>query len=427
MKTILRRAIALFPLNLKLFDGALNTNTSNTSTLSDEAKTTYDRNLIKNAKPRLVHGQFGQERKIPKHGGKNIEFRRFKKLPKALVPLTAGVTPDGQALTVTASTATVKQYGAYITMSDEISLTAIDNVVVEGTTLIGDQAGETLDTIDREVINSGTNVQYGESAVLARYLVVGGESTGNHYLTVDCISQSVRTLANGKAKKINGYYVGIIHPDSKYDIRKDPNWRNPKEYADPKDLYEGEIGEIEGVRFVETTEAKIFHAEDLVAVGSTNAARTLTVASLDTKTFTIDEALATAEAAALVGRKVIIKGIKYTVASAVAGAAGAATITVTETVAGSPGDGDIVYPGEAGAKGRDVYSTLIIGADAYGTVPLEGAGLEVIVKPLGSAGTGDPLNQRSTVGWKATKTAKILVDEYMVRIETASTSQRGAN
>ena len=81
----------------------------------------------------------------------------------------------------------------------------------------------------------------------------------------------------------------------------------------------------------------------------------------------------------------------------------------------------IIYGEGAAANGADVYSTLIIADDAYGTTKVSGGGLEHIVKPLGSGGSSDPLNQRATVGWKATKTAKILVQQYLVRIESTAT------
>ncbi|MBR5123613.1 MAG: N4-gp56 family major capsid protein, partial [Clostridia bacterium] len=87
----------------------------------------------------------------------------------------------------------------------------------------------------------------------------------------------------------------------------------------------------------------------------------------------------------------------------------------------------VIYPGEAGAEGRDVYATLIMGDNAYGTTQLGGEGLQHIVKQLGSAGTSDPLNQRATVGWKANKVTVRLVEAFMVRIETASTFESGAN
>jgi N4-gp56 family major capsid protein len=385
-------------------------------------KVFYSDYLIDNAVPNLVHDQFGQKHPIPKGRGKTIEFRKYAPLPKALTPLQEGVTPSGNSLTVSTITATVAQYGDYIELSDILLLTAIDNNLLHATKLLGNQAGETLDTITREVLNSGTNIQYAEGQVIARYQLVGGESSGNHYFTVECVRRAVRTLKNNKAKKINGYYVGIIHPDVAYDLMGDDDWVSASEYAGSTQIFEGEIGKIHGVRFVETTEAKIFHAADL-----TSTSRTLTVASYSSKVITIAEALTEAQAAALAGRLIIVDGYLYTVASAAAGTAGNATITISETPTHNPAANDIIYPGEAGAKGRDVYSTLILGEDAYGVTEITGGGLENIVKQLGSAGTADPLNQRATTGWKATKTAEILVENYMVRVETASTFESGEN
>ncbi len=271
-------------------------------------------------------------------------------------------------------------------------------------------------------------MQYGEGAVTARHKLTGGRDTedGNHYLTVDAVRRAVRTLKNQNADTIDGSYVGIVHPDCAYDLMSDPKWVNVKTYSDPEGIYEGEIGRIEGVRFVESTEAKIFHAENL-----TGAARSLTVKttlSSANATVSVTEAISAAEAAALSGRCVILNGTLYTVSSAAAGAAGNASVTMTGTVSAADGvAGRKIYPGEAGAEGRDVYATLILGADAYGTTEITGGGLEHIVKQLGSAGTGDPLNQRASCGWKATKAATRLVEAYMVRIETASTFEAGSN
>ena len=82
---------------------------------------------------------------------------------------------------------------------------------------------------------------------------------------------------------------------------------------------------------------------------------------------------------------------------------------------------------KAGADGKDVYSTIVLGENAYGTTEISGGGLQHIVKQLGSAGTADPLNQRATVGWKALKVAVRLVEQYMIRIETCSSFDVGAN
>ena len=325
--------IMLLPVMLNLFDG--NTNITGDSGLSDEMKTYYSDYLIDMAEPELVHDQFGQKHPIPKNGGKTIEFRKYDPLPKALTPLTEGVTPNGQKLNMGVITATVKQYGGFIELSDMLLLTAIDNNLVQATKLLGSQAGRTLDTITREVLNGGTNVQYAEGQVNSRAALSYTDENTNHNLTVNAVRRAVRFLKVMNAPRINGYYAGIIHPDCSYDLMSDPKWVNVKTYSDPEGIYEGEIGRIEGVRFVETSEAKVFTG--------------------------------------------------------------------------------------AGASGRDVYSTLIIGADAYGVTEITGGGLQHIVKQLGSSGTADPLNQRATAGWKATKVAERLVEAYMVRIETTST------
>lgn len=309
--------------------------------LSGEMKTYYSDYLIDMAEPKLVHDQFGQKMPIPKNGGKRIEFRKYDPLPKALTPLTEGVTPEGHKLDMKTVETEVRQYGAFVELSDILLLTAIDNNLVQATKLLGSQAGRTLDTITREILNGGTNVQYAEGQVESRSELVGGQENGNHYLTVDAIRRAVRYLKKMNAETINGSYVGIIHPDTAYDLMSDPKWINVKTYSDPEGIYQGEIGKIENVRFVESSEAKIFE-----------------------------------EAGAM---------------------------------------------NEKTQKRVDVYSTLILGDNAYGTTEISGGGLEHIVKQLGSAGAADPLNQRGTAGWKATKGAVRLVEPYMVRIETAST------
>ncbi len=328
---------------LDLFDG--NTNVTTDTGMTGEMKTFYSKYLIDTAEPEMVHDQFAQRQPIPLNGGKNIEFRKYSALPKALTPITEGVTPDGQKLSMSTVTATVDQYGGFIELSDVLLLTAVDNNLMQATKALASQAGRTLDTVTREVLNGGTNVQFADGQVMSRADLAGGSDTpeDNHYLTVSAIRKAVRTLRVMNAPRINGDYVGIIHPDVAHDLMSDPDWKFPHQYVDTENIYENEIGKIAGVRFVETTEAKIWKkaAKDLSS-------------------------------------------------------------------------------GTAVAANRDVYSTLILGADAYGITEIEGGGLRHIVKQLGSAGTADPLNQRSTAGWKASMVAGRLGEVYRGRIETTS-------
>ena len=120
--------------------------------------------------------------------------------------------------------------------------------------------------------------------------------------------------------------MAIIHPYVAYSLMRDPEWIDAHKYAQPDNLFTGEIGEIAGVRFVETTEAKVY---------------------------------------------------------------------------------------EGG-----VFGTLIMGANAYGVTEITGGGLQTIIKQKGSAGTADPLDQRSSIGWKAIKTAELLIPNYLVRVES---------
>ena len=253
MKT---KKLLLVPALLNLFDASPNTNVTTANTtgndLSAEMKTFYEDRLIDLAEPELVHDQFGQKRPIPKNGGKTIEFRQFDPLPELTTPLTEGVTPDGQSMNVKTLTATVQQYGGYVTISDLLELTAVDNTLVEATKMIASQAGRTLDTITREVLAAGTNVRYAGGKT-SRAAIAAAD-----VLTVDDIKKAVRDLEGQDAPKIDGWYIGIIHPNVKYDLMKDVDWKSPHQYTDTEHIYQNEIGELYGVRFVQSSRAKVF-------------------------------------------------------------------------------------------------------------------------------------------------------------------------
>ena len=325
-------------LDLQMFATAStqNQNATSASGMSAEMKTFYEKRLIDQAEPALVHDQFGDPYPIPANGGKNIEFRKYDSLPKATTPLTEGVTPDGQTMNVSTVTVEVKQYGGWVPITDTLQLTAIDNNIVQATKIIASQAGRTLDTIVRDVLAGGTNVIY------APKIGEGGAETpvtsratldATCQLTSDLIARAATQLKAMNADPIGTSFVGIIHPYVAYELRRDPDWIDVHKYAQPDEIYNGEIGTLHGVRFVETSEAKI-------------------------------------------------------------------------------------WKGTGCPAGLAVFSTLILGAHAYGSTEIEGGGLEHIVKQLGYG--DDPLNQRASVGWKAHKTAERLVEQYMVRIESCS-------
>lgn len=386
--------------------------------LSPENQTYYDKQLIRYAKPKLIHQQFGQKRNIPAKSGQDINFRSFASLGKALTPLTEGVTPDGQNLTVTEITAKPKQYGDFVAYTDYLDMTAIDPLVTETVTLIGDQAGLTCDTIVRDELHAdlnGINVAYAPK-------ISGGVETpvnsrkdldASAAFSVDVIEKAVTELRAQNAPTFeDGYYVAICHPYALYDLKKDKRWIDAQQYTENvKKIYAGEAGIFGGARIVSSTEAKIFAGADLAATS-----RDLTAASasgVGNTTITVSEALVANE---LVGRFVIVGGNLYEVTSN-----STSVITVKNGLTVAVSQGDKVYPGEGGANGIGVFSILFIGKNAYGVTEIEGGGLRTIIKPLGSGGSSDPLDQRATIGWKALLTAKVLIPQYMRRVECGGT------
>ena len=171
------------------------------------------------------------------------------------------------------------------------------------------------------------------------------------------------------AEPINGSYVAIIHPYAAYDLMRSPEFIEWHKYAQPGELYRGEIGMIGNVRFVKSTEAKIVVVES--AGSEVNADP-----------------------------------------PADAGGSGS-----DDSGSGGDDSGDDSGEDDSGVTTTAVFLTMVLGKDAYATTYATGLGLEHIVKPLGSG--DDPLNQRCTAGWKATKTAIRLKEQNMVRIESA--------
>ncbi len=318
--------------------------TTTTVQVPAEVNNFYDRTLLYRAIPLFVHTRWAQIRDIPRKAGTlTIKFRRYGNLGAATTPLTEGITPVGSQLSVTDITATVAQYGDFITVSDVLDFESQDPVLMEAAEILGDQMGDTLDQLTRDVINAGTNVYYAGSGHTSRIQVAAGE-----LITLTLVQKAVRLLANNKARRmtkmvdattgygttpLNASYIGIVHPNTTYDLKNLTGWVSVEKYASTRGLMDGEVGKLDEVRFVESTNAKVFTG--------------------------------------------------------------------------------------LGAAGIDVYSTLIFGSDAYGTTRISGEAVKNIVKPLGSAGTADPLDQRATSGWKATFVAKILNDAFMVRIEHA--------
>lgn len=298
--------------------------------------------LLRRATPLLVHDKWGQMRHIPQKSGNTIKFRRYASLSVATTPLAEGVTPPGKQLSKTDLTAKVSFYGDFVHISDIVDLTVEDAVLTEAAEILGEQMGETLDELTRDIL-----------AACASSTNASGGSNGQTptELTKSDIDGVVQTLIGNKAKFISSMvkagagqgttpvrraFWGIIHSDLLSDLEKVSGFKAVENYPKQQDVQDEEWGSTGNVRWVFSQKAYV----------NTTA---------------------------------------------------------------SP----------------DVWSLMIFGRDAYGIINIRGYMAKNIVKPFGSGGTSDPLNQRATSAWKAAHTARILNDNFMHILKVTNTAATG--
>lgn len=324
-----------------------------TSDINPNLQGYYDRNTLSRGLKALIYGRFLQARPIPKNAGTRINFRRYGSLAVQLNSLTEGVPGSGKKLAVSNIYALLKQYGDYVLISDWVSMTGLDNTLLEAGEVLGEQMGLSMDTLDRDVLCAGTTVRFA-SGVAAR------ANVGAPVLASDA-KAATRILEGNGAKKIterlvagNGVgtrpvapaYYAITHTNCRQDWEAIPGFTQAKDYSTPSSMEE-EIGSIGSIRVLCTSNGKVF-ADSGQAVGT-------------------DGLLSTS-------------GVN-----------------------------------------NDVYTTLVFGKNAGGTIPLQKGTMKNIIKKLGSAGTNDALDQVSSSGWKIARATKILNDDFMVRIEHGCT------
>ena len=416
-----------------------------TGAMSTAMKTYYDTELLENARPRLIFTQLGKSQFLPAGHGDSVQWRKWNTFEKALTPLTEGVIPTGQKFGQSAVSVTVQQYGDYAAISDRLDLHAVDNVLLGAAEEMGAAGGETADTLVRNELCTGTSVIYAdtldESGAVSGTPVSRAElRADNNRLSPDVVNKAYTFLKKQKAPFFEGNkYVAVIHPSAAYDLRSHPDWMEAHKYAATREIFEGEIGELHGVRFVESTEAPIFNGGSLYTQEQSNLTVSAATDSDATAAaqfgvtspyrVTLKESLTPEIAQALVGRKAHIfdasaqelAGTVEIVGATVNGRYIWLAAQAPVSLSGAAGAEDSLWPGEGGDSRNGpcaVYGTLFFGKDAFGVVDPEGMGMEMIIKDASQI--GGPLNQFSTVGYKFESAARILYQNRMVRVESCS-------
>ena len=264
-----------FEMNLQLFGAGtlvnatgayVNSDTGSTTafdganSLSPTMKTFYDKDLLENSRNDLYFAQFGKKEPLPANNGRTKEWRKWNTLPNASV-LQEGVIPTGEKLGQTTLSSSLEQHGLFVAITDVLELHAVDNVLLGASEELGASAAETMDTLIRNVLQQGTNVMYCDTVAAdgTRTAVTGyaGMKASNNRLTPNMVNKAATWLKKCKVPKINGKYVAIIHPSVSYDLRDSKGWEEVHKYAATTEIFNGEIGELHGVRFVESNNAKI--------------------------------------------------------------------------------------------------------------------------------------------------------------------------
>lgn len=235
------------------------------NTLSGELKTFYDTELLENARAEMYYAQFAKKQPLPAGRGKTIEWRKWNTFDRA-TQLVEGVIPTGQKFGMSSKTGSINQYGTYATISDQLELHAYDDVILGATEEMGASAAETQEVLIRDALLVNTNVLYCDNlnadgtykSTPASPGEMGASSAnGFAFLTMDMVARAVTKMKKDRVPTINGKYVMVVHPSVSYDLRKSKEWIDVHKYASTTEIFNGEIGELHGMRFVEDTFAPI--------------------------------------------------------------------------------------------------------------------------------------------------------------------------
>ena len=240
-----------------------------TNTLAPELKTFYDTELLENARTEMFYAQFGRKQRLPKNGGTTIEWRKFNTFDRAS-ELKEGVIPTGQQFGSSSLTASISQYGTYTSITDKLEMRAYDNVILAATEEMGASAAATQETLIRNALLVGTNVMYCDNVdsngtvistptTPATMGAGGGSSNSDGWalLTHTMVNKAVTKMKKDRVPRINGKYYAVIHPSVAYDLRQSKEWIEVHKYAATSEIFNGEIGELHGCRFIEDTFAPI--------------------------------------------------------------------------------------------------------------------------------------------------------------------------
>ena len=244
--------------------------TTNSTDMDPQLKTYYDTQLLENARISMVYSQFAKTQPLPANHGTTVEWRKWNTFAKA-GQLQEGVIPTGQKFGMSSKTGTINQYGTYATVSDKLELRAYDDVILGATEEMGASAAETQETLIRDALLVNTNVLYCDNINPTTGAIVSTPesatdmswtTTSQSVLSPDMVAKAATIMKKNRVPTINGKYYAVINPSVAFDLRKSEGWLEAHKYAAPEQIFNGEIGELHGVRFIENVFAPILSGSE---------------------------------------------------------------------------------------------------------------------------------------------------------------------
>lgn len=232
-----------------------------TSSISDIVQEAFDRTAYFALRPELYFDQLSTVRATRQAmPGETVTFTKYADLSEAVTPLSETVDPFAVGLSETQVSVTLSEYGNVVVTTAKLRALSFLDVDMDAANVVGFNAGVSVDTLAREAMSVGTNVVYAAGANSTP--VSRGQIEVEDTLDGSDVRKVVAQLRTANVPTLGaGMYVGMIHPNVSYDFRTAQgasNWRDPHIYVDTQNIYQGEIGAWEGVRFIETPRAKIW-------------------------------------------------------------------------------------------------------------------------------------------------------------------------
>lgn len=220
-------------------------------------QTMWDRAIYYPLRPELYFDMFADVKSTdatPDQGA-TLTFTKFNDMAAATTPLSETVDIDAVAISDAQVSLTLAEYGNGVNTTFRVRATSFIGLDRPVANLVGYNAGLSLDTLARDIMAAGTNVDYSNAAT-SRVTVAA-----THTLSAAEVRKAKAVLTNNNVATFNGYYAAVIAPFVAYDLRGEVGaaaWRDPHTYSQPEQIWNGEVGSFEGFRFMESPRAPMF-------------------------------------------------------------------------------------------------------------------------------------------------------------------------